>query len=185
MSRLRRCYHLCMRRNRISRVRVAWAAGLLLFTFARPATADGETAPPSVVWVALGSETFTLELADDPVTRQRGLSGRDSIDRNGGMLFVLPRPEPFVMVMRDCPKPIDVAFLDAHGRVVTLHEMQPEPPRRSDETPFQYEKRLRRYASGEPAQFAVETAGGRLRELGIAVGDRIPLDTEALARRAR
>ena len=30
-----------------------------------------------------------------------------------------------------------------------------------------------------------ETAGGRLRELGITVGDRIPLDTEALVRQAR
>jgi uncharacterized membrane protein (UPF0127 family) len=78
-----------------------------------------------------------------------------------------------------------VAFLDARGRVVALHEMQPEPPRRPEESPFQYEQRLRSYASGEPVQFAVEIAGGRLRELGIAVGDRIPLDTEVLVRQAR
>jgi uncharacterized membrane protein (UPF0127 family) len=101
------------------------------------------------------------------------------------MLFVLPSPERFAMVMRDCPEPLDVAFLDSQGRVVALHEMQPEPARRPEESPFRYEQRLRVYASGEPVQFAVETAGGRLRELGITVGDRIALDAQALVRQAR
>jgi uncharacterized membrane protein (UPF0127 family) len=78
-----------------------------------------------------------------------------------------------------------VAFLDSRGRVVTLYEMRPEPPRRPEESPFQYERRLPSYASGEPIRFAVETAGGRLRELGIVVGDRISLDAEALVQRAR
>jgi uncharacterized membrane protein (UPF0127 family) len=173
-----------MSRSRISGAVGACAAGLLLLAVAHWVAA-GDEAPPRVVWVALGGETFSLELAADPEKRQRGLSGRGAIARNGGMLFVLPHPERFVMVMRDCPEPIDVAFLDADGRIMSLHEMQPEPPRRSDETPFQYEQRLRRYSSGEPVQFAVETAGGRFRELGVAVGDRIPLDTEALVRRAR
>jgi uncharacterized membrane protein (UPF0127 family) len=163
----------------------AWAAGLLVLALAHAAAAGGEAPPPEVVWVALGGETFSLELAADPVKRHRGLSGRSGMARNGGMLFVLPSPERFVMVMRDCPEPLDLLFLDARGRVVALHEMQPEPPRRPGETPFQYEQRLRRYASGGPVQFAVEIAGGRLRELGIAVGDRIPLDTETLVSRAR
>ena len=163
----------------------AWAAGLLVLAAAHAAVAGGEAPPPRVVWVALGGETFSLELAAAPELRRRGLSGRGAIARNGGMLFVLPRPEHFAMVMRDCAEPIDVAFLDTRARVVAVHEMRPEPPRRPDESPFQYEQRLRSYASGQPVQFAVEIAGGRLRELGIAVGDRIPLDTEALVRWAR
>ena len=180
-----RCYSLCMPWSWIPSAIGAWAAGLLVLALAHAAAAGGEAPPPRVVWVALGGETFTLELAADPEVRHRGLSGRGAIARNGGMLFVLPRPERFAMVMRDCAEPIDVAFLDTQGRVVALHEMQPEPPRRPEESPFQYEQRLRSYASGEPVQFAVEIAGGRLRELGVAVGDRIPLDTEALVRRAR
>ncbi len=163
----------------------AWAAGLLVLALAHVAVAGGEAPPARMVWVALGGETFSLELATDPVARHRGLSGRGAIARNGGMLFVLPRPGRFAMVMRDCAEPIDVAFLDTRGRVVTLYEMRPEPPRRPEESPFQYERRLPSYASGEPIQFAVETAGGRLRELGIVVGDRISLDAEALVQRAR
>ena len=138
-----------------------------------------------VAFVAIGGETFTLELALDPATRQRGLSGRGAIPRHEGMLFVLPTPRPFAMVMRDCPAPIDVAFLDADGRVVALHEMSVEPPRAPGETAGAYESRLPIYPSGEPVQFAIETSGGRLRALGLVPGARIPLDRATLVRRAR
>ena len=140
---------------------------------------------PELVWLPLGGETFSLELALDQGARFRGLSGRGVIPRRGGMLFVLPRPEAFTMVMRDCPAPIDVAFLDSSGSVVRIHEMRPEPPRVTGETPFEYESRLRRYGSGVPVQFAIEVGGGRLREVGLKVGDRIPLDTGSLIARAR
>jgi uncharacterized membrane protein (UPF0127 family) len=154
--------------------------------------ACGSPEPPAasagareVAFVSLGGETFTLELALDPATRQRGFSGRGAIPRHEGMLFVLPTPRPFAMVMRDCPAPIDVAFLDAGGRVVDLHEMAVEPSRAPGESARGYEARLPIYSSGRPVQFAIETAGGRLRELGLAPGTRVDLDTKALIARAR
>jgi uncharacterized membrane protein (UPF0127 family) len=135
--------------------------------------------------VMVAGETFEVEVAADPVTRSRGLGGRASIPRNGGMLFVLPRPRPFAMVMRDCPVPIDVAFVDAMGRVVAIHEMVPEPPRLADETAARYESRLPEYPSGQPVQFALETAGGRLADLGLEIGDRLHFSAQALVERAR
>ena len=147
-----------------------------------PAAATGAR---EVAFVALGGESFTLDLALDPPTRQRGLSGRGEIPRHGGMLFVLPRPQPFAMVMRDCPVPIDVAFLDADGRVVAVHEMAVEPPRAPGESSAAYESRLPLYSSPTPVLFAIETAGGRLRELGLAEGARVALDAKALVARAR
>ena len=168
---------------RRSRRRSGWLAGLLLSSGL--ACGAPEAADPEAVWVALGGETFQLELAVDPATRHRGLSGRESIPRNGGMLFVMARSEPFAMVMRDCSVPIDVAFLDSEGRVIAIHEMQPEPGRRRDESPSAYESRLRPYLSGGPARFAIETAGGRLRQVGLAVGQRLPLDGAGLVERAR
>jgi len=144
-----------------------------------------ETPPLATAKVVVAGETFEVEVAADPVSRHRGLSGRSSIPSNGGMLFVLPRPQRFGMVMRDCPVPIDVAFIDSMGRVVTIHEMVPEPPRRSDEAPFRYESRLPEYPSGEPVQFALETAGGRLGDLGLRVGDRLHFPAQALIAQAR
>jgi hypothetical protein len=144
-----------------------------------PAT-ESETA-----WVEIGSTLFELELALDPQTRMRGLGGRRRIPPNGGMLFVSPVAQPQAMVMRDCPIPIDVAFLDAAGRIVSMHSMQPEPPRRPGETPSAYEGRLPRYASGVAAAFAVETAGGRLAELGVSVGDALVFNAPEMLERAR
>lgn len=142
--------------------------------------AAGET-----IFLAIGGETFALELALDPATRQRGLGGRTGLSRNGGMLFAFGSPRPLAMVMRDCPEPIDVAFLDGEGRVVALHSMPPEPPRRAGESAMQYERRLPDYPSGAPAQFAVEVAGGRLAQVGVRVGTRLVFDAAELARRAR
>lgn len=151
---------------------------------ARPAPASSGVAP-EIFRLALAGEIFELELALDPRARRRGLGGRSAIASNGGMLFVFPAPETLSFVMRDCLVPIDVAFLDAEGRVVAIHEMSTEPPRRADESRFAYERRLHPYPSEKSAQFAVETAGGRLAELGLRVGDRLFFDAERLARRAR
>lgn len=160
----------------------SWLALALLLSGGVCSAQDSGT---ELVWVPLGGETFQLELALDAQTRQRGLSGRDSIPRGGGMLFVLPSARPFAMVMRDCPKPIDVAFLDAQGRVMAIHAMAPEPPRKPGEPRIVYESRLPAYPSGVPVQFAIETAGGRLAAVGLAVGDVVRLDFAKLAARAR
>jgi hypothetical protein len=159
--------------------------GLLALACGAADAPSAATGAREVAFVSLGGEAFALELALDPATRQRGLSGRSEIPRNGGMLFVFPRPEPSAMVMRDCPVPIDVAFLEADGRVVAVHEMAVEPPRAPGESPGAYEARLPVYASPRPALFAIETAGGRLREVGLAPGARVALDAKALAARAR
>lgn len=175
--------------NRLRR-RACWLAPLALALLAcsdgeraRSAAADPRAAAPETVWVEIGAELFELELAIDPRVRFRGLGGRRHIPRNGGMLFVNPEVQPQAMVMRDCPIPIDVAFLDEGGRVVAMHTMQPEPGRRSGESAADYEARLPVYPSGEPAAFAVETASGRLEDLGVQLGDAFVFDTQGLRKR--
>jgi uncharacterized membrane protein (UPF0127 family) len=143
---------------------------------------------PEAIWVEIAGEPFELELAIDAATRHQGLSGRLAIEPNGGMLFVSTSEGPQAMVMRDCAIPIDVAFLDFSGAVVAIHEMRPELPRRPDEAPREYESRLLVYPSGAPAGFAIETAGGRLEEIGLQVGDQVAFDiarTLDLARRVQ
>lgn len=135
--------------------------------------------------VTIKGERFMMELALTEPHRIKGLSGRAEIDPKGGMLFVFPSPARREFVMRDCPAPIDIAFLDSSGRVVALHEMKPEEPKREGESDMEYEFRLKRYPSRFPAQFAVETAGGRLAALGLREGDKVVFDVEGLKRRAQ
>lgn len=170
------------RTRREARVRAAIAIAAV-WACACPAP---EPAPPTdSVRVGAGGETFEAEVAADPQKRTVGLSGRAFIPPNRGMLFVLPDPRPMSMVMRDCPNPIDVAFADSMGRVVAIHTMRPEPPRAPGETPAAYEIRLPEYPSGQPIQFALETAGGRLGEVGLRVGDRLHFNARDLVEQAR
>ena len=75
------------------------------------------------VETVIAGKTFRLEPALDPATQVLGLGKRTSIEPDGGMIFVFPFPRRLDFVMRDCPIPIDVAFLDNAGRVMTLYAM--------------------------------------------------------------
>lgn len=140
---------------------------------AQPLASGLATTPVTVEGVRL-----TVEVARTPGEQFRGLGGRTWIDPNGGMLFPFATPRVTSFVMRDCPIPIDVAFLDADGRVVAIHEMKPERPRQPGESAAAYDARLAQHPSGAPVWFALETAGGRLRALGLDVGDRVEIDRE-------
>lgn len=149
-----------------------------------------ERAGAEVESVRIGDRWFHLELAADPDTRFRGLSGREHIEPDGGMLFVFPRPQRLNFVMRDCPVAIDIVFLDGSGRVLAMHAMEPEAPRgpgegAPGEVNLAYENRLKKYPSRFAAQFAIELRGGTLAALGLKEGDRIQLDVPRLKRLAR
>lgn len=143
--------------------------------------------------VTIGGKTFNLELALDNAARFRGLSERTDIPADAGMLFVFPdagvRVQEFVM--RDCPNPIDIIYLDRGARVTAMYTMQPEPPRSEAEkvkgSPANdaYENRLKRYSSRYPAQFVIELRGGTIAGLSIKPGDKVNLDAAALKKRAR
>lgn len=135
---------------------------------ATPAPADapravvvkrGAARPPGDVPVVVVDVAATNE------DRRRGLGGRDRVERGEGMLFVYPRPEVRTFWMKDCPFSLDIAFLDARGRVVRLATLGPGTGVADADIP--------RADSGVPVSFVLETAGGWLRSLGIREGDRI------------
>jgi uncharacterized membrane protein (UPF0127 family) len=138
--------------------------------------------------VTIRDATFRLELANTEQARTDGLMHRESIPEDGGMLFVFPDAQPRSFWMKNCLVDIDVMFLDGRGRVTAVHRMTTLPPRREDETEFQYEARVRgdaMYWSHLPAQFAIELKAGWLDRLGVAVDERIELDLDRLKATAR
>jgi len=150
-----------------------------------------------VAVVKLGSRTFHLEVAATPEKRFRGLSNRTFIEPDGGMLFVFPDRQVQVhsFVMRDCPIPIDIVYLDKAGRITAMHKMTPEPPRTDAEkqlsapyegapdwtwTNDQYEDRLKRYPSRFASQFVIELAGNTLDSLDLKEGQKVEIDVAGL-----
>ncbi len=177
-------------------VLVAGAAGTLAALRGCDQAASGDVAV-----VRVGDKAFHLEISADPQVRLKGLSGRTFIEPDGGMLFIFPQQGEMSFVMRDCPIPIDILFLGPAGHVVAAHEMKPENPRTEEEKrlspPYPdapewqwsnaaYENRLKKYPSKFSAQFAVELAAGKIKELGVKEGEQVVIpDAESLKRRAK
>jgi uncharacterized membrane protein (UPF0127 family) len=128
--------------------------------------------------VEIAGETFELELALTDAQRYQGLSGRESIPEDGGMLFVFQSEAERTFVMRDCLVPIDILFLGPTGKVLSAYAMEVEPPGRSDLL-------LKKYRSRGRSALVIELAGGTIERLGIEVGDRVELPIRELKLRAR
>ena len=159
-----------------ARILIPFLALLLLPTLAAcqekvPAAGDKTTT------MNIDGQAFTLELALTPEARFKGLSDRDHIAADGGMLFVFPNVAVRQFVMRRCPNPIDIIFLGPGGRIVAMHAMKPEP-----NTP---EGQLHLYSSDWPAQFAIELKGGTLERMHLKPGDKIDFAWDDVARLAK
>lgn len=160
-----------------------------------PAASNPSTSNPSGqperVPVTIAGRTFKLEPALDDATRTKGLGDREVIAEDGGMVFVFTDNARREFVMRDCPIPIDIIYLDGAGRILTMHAMVPEEPRRPNESindpvgDAAYNARLHRYPSRFPTSLVVELRGGMIKELGLKNGDKLTFDIEGLKKRAR
>ena len=110
------------------------------------------------VRVVVKGHVLNIELATTPETRSCGLSLRDSLPENRGMLFVYADPEILTFWMKDTHMPLSIAFIAADGRIVNIQKMNPFPITTV-------------YASPIPALYALEVNQGWFEENGVAIGD--------------
>lgn len=108
-----------------------------------------------------------VELADGFLERMRGLMGRSHLPEGHGMLFLFPEPQDphagFWMYRTSFP--LDVAYLDAGGRILSIRTMEPCGSRLPWRCPG--------YPAGAPFSAALEVPGGYLAERGVDRGDRV------------
>lgn len=103
---------------------------------------------------------FEVEVADDPVERAEGLMFRETLADNAGMLFLYPKPQPVQFWMKNTPLSLDIIFVRKNGVIARIAERT---------TPFSEDM----IPSGEAVSAVLEVKGGMMRQLGIAVGDRL------------
>jgi uncharacterized protein len=113
--------------------------------------------------ISIKGRALTVELAATPAARACGLSHRDHLPQNTGMLFIFPAPRPLTFWMKDTRIPLSIAFLDDSGEILEIQTM----------VPMQTEPL---YHSPGPAKYALEVNQGWFERHGIAAGDRVVLE---------
>ena len=148
----------------------AWMGGLaavsvICFSLQTPVAAQEQAMElpvhpePLVAETDEGERSFTIEIADDPGERSRGLMFRQEMDEHHGMLFVFEESQPVGFWMRNTPLPLDLVFIGQDGKVRAIERGEP-----FSEAPI---------APGEPVQFVLELNAGTATEAGIENGDLI------------
>ena len=142
-------------RNALIGLGLAVIAGPML---AMQAAAEAACAPGRIDlrWDG-GSESFAVELADDPAERAKGLMFRTQMDPAAGMLFVYESPRRAQFWMKNTLIPLDMVFANAAGQVTRVHSNAIP----GDLTPID---------GGEDVRFVLEINGGLAAKLGIAPG---------------
>jgi uncharacterized membrane protein (UPF0127 family) len=70
--------------------------------------------------ISIGDTRIAVEIVDTPEARARGLSGRDALSANSGMLFVFEEPTFASIWMKDMKFPIDIVWISAEGVIVDI-----------------------------------------------------------------
>jgi uncharacterized protein len=107
-----------------------------------------------------GPQRFMVEVARSPRQREVGMMCRTAIAPDRGMLFDFGEPQPLAFWMRNTLIPLDIVYVGANGRVVSIVANA----RPLDETPL---------PSGGPARAALELGGGRAAQIGLLPCDRV------------
>jgi len=109
--------------------------------------------------VTIGTTTLTALIADTPQKRRVGLSGRNTLAQDTGMLFVFPDSDIRSFWMKDMLFPIDIIWIDTQKEVVHITR---------GATPDSYPQT---FPSLTPVQYVLETNAGTVKK--VRAGDSV------------
>ena len=72
--------------------------------------------------VKIGGQTIEVDVADTPAEQAQGLSGREGLAEDEGMLFIFDKPGIHGFWMKDMKFTIDIIWLDEDMRIVYIKE---------------------------------------------------------------
>jgi len=137
----------------------------VIFLFIRPinALADQHEAQPQLPTVAMliDGNPLTVEMAVSSQQRYMGLSFRQTLAADSGMLFVYQAERPLTFTMRNTLIPLSIAFISEDMVIKEIIDMNVGPGQLFD--------------SRWPAKFALEVNQGWFEENGIKAGSTIVL----------
>lgn len=113
--------------------------------------------------ISVNGHELRVEIADSPEETTRGLSGRESMGTDEGMLFVFNDTRKHTFWMKDMQFPLDILWI-RDGAVVEIAADMPAPK----------EGGLPEiYRPSETANMVLELNAGRAAEIGLEIGSEI------------
>lgn len=115
--------------------------------------------------IQIGKEIFFAEFAQTLPTWLKGLSGRDSMKKSQGLLFIYGREAVRAFWMKDMKFPLDIILLDDGLKVVEIMKNLPVPKSMLLDPP--------KYISSVPIRYALEINVGMSEK--VEIGDQLKL----------
>ena len=130
--------------------------------FAQPNADPNSVFPVEYLEVVTGNGSFefSVEIADEPDERSKGLMFREKMLPTHGMLFDFGKTSPVMMWMQNTPLSLDMIFIKEDGKVARVA---------SNTEPFSQTI----ISSGEPVSHVLELNAGIARQIGIKPGDKV------------
>ncbi len=121
---------------------------------------EGGKKQSSSALLKIGGAELAIEVADSSAERTLGLSGRDSLGYNRGLLFIFKTEGLYSFWMKDMKFPIDIIWMDSRARVIEIT---------SNVSPATFPES---FTSQKSAKYVLEVNAGWASQNGIKIGDR-------------
>lgn len=102
---------------------------------------------------------ISVEIADTPSRREKGLMFRKTLGKNDGMLFKFPHPDYLSFWMKNTNIPLDIAFISDDGTIFQISQMNPMSTKHT--------------ISEKPCRYALEVNQWWFKKNNIEVGCRL------------
>ncbi len=136
---------------------IVFVFALFLFVFFK----SQPTSNIDINFVKIGGVDVRVELAIDKTSQERGLSGRESLAVNTGMLFMFNKPDKYYFWMKGMNFPIDIIWINENNKIVYIkREAQPE-------------NFLETYGPEENSLYVLEVPSGFSDMHGLKTGDSV------------
>jgi len=120
--------------------------------------------------ITLGEKEINVEIADNEAKRKKGLSGRNSIEEDSGMLFIFEEKDIMPSFwMKDMKFPLDIIWINDE-KIAQIKSKVPVPKEGTADA------NLPLYTPDKPIDYVLEVNAGFCEKNNIKVGDSVNLD---------
>ena len=115
--------------------------------------------------ILMSHGALEVEVADTRASRELGLSGREKMGDNEGLMFVFDEPGRYGFWMKDMKFPLDIIWINQNGVVVDIER---------NVTPESYNQK-KTFINQSEALYVLEINSGLSEKFGLYLGSKVKI----------